>query len=190
MNKYGSLLLAVVLVATLLLGSVWPVSAGAVRYDVSSIEYVCLTDLGTEWQQGNVWHVRDRVHVNVDVSDYPELNGINTTVADAEFNLKNGNVSIRGTLSFQPEGIDGNWEGRWTFIANNGIVRAQSVAQGTGVLSGKTLFLEIYDIEPGPNDYRNSARASANTREPKWSRAMFLTTARRNAANGVQDAGR
>ena len=32
--------------------------------------------------------MRNVNHTNVDVSDTPELNGINTTVANADFNLK------------------------------------------------------------------------------------------------------
>ena len=37
-------------------------------------------------------HIRDYVHVNVNVSDSPYLDGINTTVANAEINNKNGSV--------------------------------------------------------------------------------------------------
>jgi hypothetical protein len=60
-------------------------------------------------------------HTNVNVSADPELNGINTTVADADFNLKTGNAVIRGTTSLQPDGIAGTWEGTWTFIYNRGV---------------------------------------------------------------------
>lgn len=152
MKRYSSLVFVVALVATWLLGSVWPASARVVRYDVSGIEYDCLTGMEAMWQQGNVLHLRGVGHSNVTVSASPELSGINTTLADAEFNLRNGNVTIRGTSSWQPTGIDGAWEGTWTFLANRGIVRAQTVAHGTGALSGKTLFLEIYDAAPSPGD--------------------------------------
>lgn len=151
MKKWASITLAVALAATLLLGSAWTASGPALRYEVSSSEYVCLTDPGTVWQEGNVLHMRNVVHVNVDVSDDPEMNGINTTVADADVNLKNGNMTIHGTWSFQPEGIDGTWEGSWNFIANNGIVRAQAVAQGTSALKGKQVFIEVFDVAPDPD---------------------------------------
>jgi hypothetical protein len=151
MKQRLSLVWVMAMVATLLLAGVMPASSQAVRYDVSSIEHVCLTDDGTNWQQGNVLHLRDVVHVNIDVSDYPELNGINTTYADADINLKNGNVTIRGTSSWQPDGIEGSWEGSWNFIANNGMFRAKAVAIGTGALSGKHLFIEIFDLPPDPD---------------------------------------
>jgi len=152
MKRYVAIAMAVAVVATLLLGSAWMAGAKVVRYDVSSVEYDCFTGLETVWQEGNVLHMRGVGHTNVHVSASPELNGINTTLADADFNLMNGNTSIRGTSSWQPEGIAGTWEGSWNFIANKGVVKGQAVAHGTGALSGKTLFLEIYDVAPSPGD--------------------------------------
>lgn len=152
MKRYALFAMAVAAIAMLVFGSAWPASAGVVRYEVSGIEYDCLTDPGTVWQHGNVLHMRGVRHTNVDFSSSPELNGTLTTLADADFNLSNGNVTIQGTMHFQPEGIDGAWEGSWNFIANRGLVGARSVAQGIGALRGKTLFLEIYDVEPGPGD--------------------------------------
>ena len=138
-----ALLLAVTLIA----------SAEASRTYFSGIEYDCLVDLGVEpWIEGNVMHMRDVVHVNVNVADTSELNGINTTIADAEFNLKTGGAVIRGTFSFQPYDIAGTWEGTWIFTGNKGVGAAQAVAHGTGALSGKTLFLKLYD--PAPDDPR------------------------------------
>jgi hypothetical protein len=100
-------------------------------------------------------HMRDVVHVNVNVSDTPELSGINTTIADAEFNLKTGGAVIRGTMNFQPSGIAGTWEGTWIFTGNKGAGAAQAVGHGTGALSGKTLFLKLYDPEPDDPRYEN-----------------------------------
>jgi hypothetical protein len=148
MRKHASIAAAVIIAAVLLLGVAWQVSAKAIRDDVSSYEYDCFTGLETMWQEGNVLHMRGVHHTNVNVSDNPELNGINTTVADAEFNLATGNVVIRGTMSLQPAEIDGTWEGTWTFIANNGVNSGKAVAHGTGALTGKSLFLDLYDAEP------------------------------------------
>jgi hypothetical protein len=140
------------MVVALLLGTAGQVGGQAVRYDVSSYEYDCFTGLEAVWQEGNVLHMRGVGHTNVNVSANPELNGINTTVADADFNLKTGNAVIRGTTSLQPDGIAGTWEGTWTFIYNKGVgVTGRAVAQGTGVLKGKTLFLDLYDAEPDGN---------------------------------------
>lgn len=151
MSKRAFLTVAVAAIAVLLL-SAWQVSARAVRTEVSSTEYDCVTGMESMWQEGNVLHMRGVGHTNVEVSSFPELTGVNTTLADAEFNLVNGNVTIHGTNSWQPEGIAGTWEGSWNFIANRGGVRARAVAHGTGALSGKQLFLEIFDVPPGEGD--------------------------------------
>jgi hypothetical protein len=152
MKKRVSITLAVVVVAVLLLGTAWQLSAGAVRHDVSSYEYDCFTGMETVWQEGNVLHLRRVGHTNVSTSENPELSGVNTTVADADVNLKTGVMVIRGTMSFQPEGIAGTWEGSWTFIYNKGVGgTGQGVAHGTGALNGKTLFLDLYDAEPDGN---------------------------------------
>lgn len=133
-------------------------SAEASQTYFTATEYDCLVDLGAEpWVEGNVMHIRDVVHENVDVSDTPELNGINTTLADAEFSLKTGAAVIRGTLSFQPSEIDGTWEGNWIFTGNKGVGAAQAIAHGTGALSGKTLFMKLYDAEPDDPRYENLA---------------------------------
>ena len=149
-SKWG--VMAAVVVAVLLLASAWTASARAVRTEVSGVEYDCFTGMEAMWQEGNVLHLWGVGHTNLDFSDNPEVSGVNTTLADAQINLQNGNVTIHGTSSWQPEGIAGTWEGSWNFIANRGIVRAQAVAQGTGALKGKTLFLDIYDVPPGEGD--------------------------------------
>ena len=150
MNKRVSILLGVLMVISLVLVMVWPANAKATRIEVSSFEYDCGNDWEKDWMEGQVWHIRNYVHTNRNVSDFPELNGVNTTVADAEIHLPSGYVAIRGTLSWKPDTIDGTWEGSWTFISNAGITRGYSVAHGTGELSGKTLFLNLYDP---PNPY-------------------------------------
>lgn len=150
MKRSASILLAVVLAAALLLSMAWQANAQATRIEVASYEYDCLTGLEEEYVQGQVYHLRNVYHTNIDVSDSPELNGINKTVADAEVNLNTGTVVIRGTMSFEPYELDGTWEGNWTSIETNGIVKAWAVAHGTGALSGKILFLNIYDTPYNP----------------------------------------
>jgi hypothetical protein len=147
-----SVLLALVLVMSL----TFVASAKTNRTYFTAVEYDCFTGMGTEPRmQGNVMHMRDVFHVNVDISDTPEFNGINTTVADAEINFNTGGMVIRGTLSFQPEGMDGTWEGSWVFIGTKGKGFAQGVAHGTGALAGKSLFMKVYDIAPDDPLYEN-----------------------------------
>jgi hypothetical protein len=152
MNKRIVITTVLVVVAVLLVSTAGQLSAKAVRYDVSSYEYDCFTGLEEEWQEGNVLHLRGVGHTNVSTSENPELSGINTTLADADVNLKTGVMVIRGTMSFQPEGTAGTWEGSWTFIYNNGVGgTGRAVAHGTGSLSGKILFMDLYDAEPDGN---------------------------------------
>lgn len=151
--KTRLVIFSALLMAALLLISVnLPTKAGATRTPVSSFEYDCAVSMEKMWIEGQVMHIRNYKHVNLDVSDNPELNGINTTLADAEINLVTGDMLIRGTMSFQPEGIDGTWEGAWTSITTKGVSRTESVAHGTGALAGKTLFLNIADAAPTDMD--------------------------------------
>jgi len=148
--------LSVVLALALLASMTFVASAQANRTYFTAVEYDCLTGMGMEPRmEGNVMHLRDVYHVNVDISDTPEFNGINTTFADAEINFNTGGMVIRGKLSFQPEGIDGTWEGSWVFIGTKGKGFAQGVAHGTGVLTGKSIFMKVYDAAPDDPLYGN-----------------------------------
>lgn len=143
--------LPILLAFVLLVSVTFAASAQSNRTYFTAVEYDCFTGMGTEpWMEGNVMHIRDIWHVNVDVSDTAEFNGLNSTIADAEFNMKTGGAVIRGTLSFQPDGIAGTWEGTWIFTGNKGKGVAQAVAHGTGALTGRTLFLNLYD-DPNPD---------------------------------------
>jgi hypothetical protein len=160
--------LPLLLAFVLLMSVTFAVSAQANRTYLTAVEYDCFVGMGTEpWMEGNVMHLRDVLHVNVDISDAPEFNGINTTIADAEINMNTGGMVIRGTLSFQPEGINGTWEGSWVFIGTKGRSYAQSVARGTGALAGKTLFLKIYDVALDDPRYANLPAMCNGIGEPE-----------------------
>ena len=150
MKKFKTISLAVAITIALLLSMVMVAGAKTTRTYLTSYEYDCLVDPGKVWMEGNILHIRGRVHINVDVSDTPEFNGINTTFADADINMKTGYAEIRGTLSFQPEGIAGTWEGSWTWNGNKGVGFGRTVAHGTGALTGKSLFLKMYDAPYDP----------------------------------------
>jgi hypothetical protein len=151
MKRSVSITLAVMLAAALLLSIAFQANAQANRIEVEFYENDCLTGIGDMWEEGQVLHMRNVTHTNFNYSDSPYMKGINTTVADAEFNLKTGSVVIRGTSSIQPYGINGTWEGTWTFIGNNGVLKGEAIAHGTGDLFGKTLFLNLYDAPPDPD---------------------------------------
>lgn len=168
MKRMTTIRLSALLAIVLLMSVTLMASAQADRTYLKAVEYDCFVGMSTEpWMEGNVMHMRDVLHVNVDVSDTPEFNGVNTTLADAEFNMKTGGAVIRGTLSFQPEGIAGTWEGSWVFIGTKGRGFAQSVAHGTGALAGKTLFLKVYDAASDDPLYANLPAMCAGIGEPE-----------------------
>ena len=168
MKTLKNITLSVVLALVLLLSVAFTASAQANRTYFTAVEYDCFTGMGTQPRiEGNVMHMRDVWHVNVDVSDTPEFNGLNTTIANAEINLKTGGAVIRGTLNFQPDSISGTWEGTWIFTGNKGKGVAQAVAHGTGELTGKTLFLKLYDAAPDDPLYANLPAMCAEIGEPE-----------------------
>jgi hypothetical protein len=168
MKSTKTITLATVFSIVLLLSVTFVANAQANRIYFTAVEYDCFVDMGSEpWMEGNVMHMRDVVHVNVDISDTPEFNGINTTIADAEINFKTGGAVIRGTLSFQPEGIVGTWEGSWVFIGTNGKGTSHTVAHGTGALAGRSLFLNMYDAAPDDPRYGDLPAMCAGIGEPE-----------------------
>lgn len=167
MKKIRTVPLSVLLAIVLLMSVTFVADAQENRIYLTAVEYDCAVDMGTPWMEGNVMHMRNVVHVNVDVSATPEFNGINKTLADAEINFKTGGAVIRGTLSFQPESIAGTWEGTWIFVGNNGMGTARAVAHGTGALTGRTLFLKLSDAEPDDPRYENLPAMCAGVGEPE-----------------------
>jgi hypothetical protein len=150
MKRIGRLLIAVLLTVVLSFSMVNTAIAKVNRVPVTTYEYDCFTGVEAEWFEGQVYHMRNVQHTNVNISSYPEVDGINTTTGDAEFNQITGNAVIRGKWSFQPNEIDGTWEGTWLFISNQGVSKATAIAKGTGELAGKTLFLTLYDAPYNP----------------------------------------
>ena len=137
------MLISVVLSLVLMLNAVLPVSAEATRQEVSAIESSCSNGWEEMWMEGQAMHIRNFIHTNRLVSADDELNGINTTIADGQINLLNGDGLIKGRFSLKPDTINGTWEGTWLSISTKGLNRAWAVGQGKGELSGKTLFLDI-----------------------------------------------
>jgi hypothetical protein len=99
MKRNKSITLVIICAIVLLVSVTFVANARSNRTYLTATEYDCLVDPGAEpWMEGDVLHLRDVLHVNLEVSDTPEFNGINTTVADAEINFKTGGAVIRGTL--------------------------------------------------------------------------------------------
>jgi hypothetical protein len=165
MKKRVLIILVLVFVGTLLLSSAYRAAAQATRIeDLTAYEYDCaILETFNPTFTGNVMHIRDYVHVNINVSDSPYLAGINTTVANAEINGKSSNASIRGTMHLEPYAFPGSaWEGQWVSIGSNGANFGWSVAQGTGELKGMMLFMNLYDAPLADDAVEKCATVSYN----------------------------
>lgn len=168
MKKRIVTLFVLVFVAVMLLGSVYVAGAKAERIEgLTSYEYDCaiLETLNPTFtgSEGHMMHIRDYVHVNLNISDSPYLDGINTTVAQAEIDTRTGRASIRGTMRLEPYAYQGSaWEGRWVFIASNGLNFGWAVAHGTGDLEGMTLFMNLYDAPQAEDAVAKCATVSYN----------------------------
>lgn len=152
MKKRIGLGLVVMLVVVMVLGTAGAIGAKSMRTDVSSLEYDCFTGFaegGGMEQKGDILHIRDILHTNVNFSDTPELQGIHSNVANGTINMATGQVSVRGKSVWVPDGIDGAWVGHWTWIANSSQNKTWGILRGTGELKGKMLFIDVYD-EPDP----------------------------------------
>lgn len=151
MNKIKTLFL-VMLTAALLLAAA-PASAESMRTPVDAVEYVCMQAPGDMWMDGNVFHVRGRVNENVVVAN-GQVWGINTASIDFDYNLKTGQLIVRGRADFVPLGVEGGYAGMGFFRmfgSGNNPVIGVSVFQGYGSLDGQSIHMA--DMVPlGPTD--------------------------------------
>lgn len=151
MNKIKTLFL-VMLTAALLLAAA-PASAESMRTPVDAVEYVCMQAPGDMWMDGNVFHVRGRVNENVVVAN-GQVWGINTASIDFDYNLKTGQLVVRGRADFVPLGVEGGYAGMGFFRmfgSGNNPVIGVSVFQGYGSLDGQSIHMA--DMVPlGPTD--------------------------------------
>jgi len=146
MKKLMVVLLATGMVIAVVLGAASLASAKQTQIPFKIVEYDCFTGMDKDpLVTDDILHIRGIRHVNVDVSDNPMVSGLNTTYGMAEINQVTGNGVIRGTWSLKPDTIDGTWEGTWVVVSNNGVVKADAQAKGTGELSGKQLVMQLYD---------------------------------------------
>jgi hypothetical protein len=141
------------LVITALLLTVVPASAESARIPIDAIEYVCLNTPGNAWMEGNVYHVRGQINENVVVAD-GQVWGINTASIDFDYNLKTGQIVVRGFADFVPTEGGGGYTGigffRFFGAGNNPIIGV-SVFQGYGAFKGQSMHMA--DMMPlGPTD--------------------------------------
>ena len=165
MKKFALFTFVFVPLVASLLGFARQANAQAARIEgLTSYEYDCaILETFNPTFTGKMMHIRDNVHVNVNVSESPYLDGINTTVANAEINLANGSATNRGTMRLEPTAYPGSaWEGRWVFVGSNGAYFGRAVALGAGALEGMTLFMDLYDAAPAEDAAAVCATVSYN----------------------------
>lgn len=109
---------------------------------------------GREWvDEDNIYHLRGRVTKNIKVSDYVLLNGIDIVEINLNLDLTDGSGDGFGSGTFQPDGMNGTFIGRWTGEFNGGILTGQAVNHGTGdfqSMRGEASFEPITDPNEAP----------------------------------------
>jgi hypothetical protein len=148
-------LLVVLVVAVTLLTAFVPavgLAEAPVTY-VSGLECAYVIGPAIPEQHGNTLHFSGQVHQNLFFSDDPAVfpDGTNSAVLDMTINLATGNAMVHAEASFQPDGVNGSWEGFGSFLVDTltGDQQGHAVFHGTGDLAGQTLVLDVTGGNPG-----------------------------------------
>jgi len=147
-------LLVVLVVAVALLTAFVPAAglAEAPLTYVSGLECAYVIVPAIPVQHGQTLHFSGQIHQNLFFSDDPAVfpNGTNTGVLDMTINLVTGNAMVYAEASFQPDGVNGTWEGAGHFLVDTltGDQQGHAVFHGTGDLAGQTLVVDITGGNP------------------------------------------
>lgn len=119
---------------------------------ISGVECAYVVIPAIPEQNGQTLHFNGQVHQNQFFSDDPAMfpNGINTAILNMTVNLMTGNAMVYAMASFQPDGVNGTWEGRGSFLVDTltGNQQGHAVFHGTGDLAGQTLVVDITGGNP------------------------------------------
>jgi hypothetical protein len=147
-------LLAVLVVAVALLTAMVPAVglAQAPLTYISGLECAYIVGPVAPEVHGQTLHFSGQIHQNLFVSDNPAVfpNGTNTAVLDMTVNLVTGNAMVHAEASFQPDGVNGTWEGHGSFVVDTltGDQQGHGVFHGTGDLAGQTLVVDVTGGNP------------------------------------------
>lgn len=143
------------LVALLVVGGgATRVAAQAQTTEATGYEVTCSIQPGSEWLSGDILHIRGEVATTRTVASNlqtgkaePRLIGTNTILLNIDVNTATGRGTLHGSTTFQPDGIAGTWETRFTGTIRDGIVAVHAVGHGTGELAGMKLRAELQSID-------------------------------------------
>jgi hypothetical protein len=161
-NKRAILLVILIVVVALLTAALPAFGAPPHATPVSGLECIYVDTPGVMEPIGQMLFIRGQVNVNRFYSDDPATfpDGTNTAVLDAVVNLKSGMIVWNAEAVFQPDGMEGTFEGigqGWFKIDPAGAVDGKGVGvfHGTGELEGLTLKQDLYpgDITQCPGAF-------------------------------------
>lgn len=119
---------------------------------ISGLECAYLAVPAMPEQHGQTLQLKGQEHQNLFFSDDPAMfpNGTNTATLDLTINLITGNATVYAMASFQPNGVNGTWEGHGSFVVDTltGDQQGHAVFHGTGDLAGQTLVVDITGGNP------------------------------------------
>ena len=156
MNKRVISLVILIVVVGLLVAALPAFGAPPQATLVSGLECVYVDTPGEMEIIGQTVFIRGQVNVNRFISDDPAAfpDGTNTAVLDVKVNLKTGMILWSAEAVFQPDGMEGTFEGfgQGWFKTDpvTGAVDGKGVGvfHGTGELEGLTLKQDLYPADP------------------------------------------
>lgn len=112
---------------------------------VTARETICEARPGESRLVNGVIHFRGREASTLATSDDPRYTGSAEVVFRGRQEAATGDGRGFGRFSFQPDGIDGSWEGSFTGSWDGGLFSGRGVAHGTGELRGQTLHSRLQE---------------------------------------------
>ena len=103
----------------------------------------CLIDQGDVKISGGTLHIRGAIQTGIAESEEVRVAGPFTIVTNFDLNLTTGNGTGFGTISINPDAVDGTWECTSTGRSTNFLFSGRAVGQGTGDLKGQKIMFSI-----------------------------------------------
>src|SRR5215218_5668416 len=119
---------------------------------LDAIATTCRIEPGREIQDFSGVHVQGRIFTDRVESSDERLDGTNRVTLDIDFNPAEGAGRLEGSFEFDLTSRAGAWKGRVAGRFEGGLVVAEGIARGAGVLDGAVLHIEYLQIanRPGP----------------------------------------
>lgn len=142
--------------------------------EVAAISTICSVIPGEQSVADNILTVRGQVHSLIIESDDRRVNGTQSAVLNIVVDLATGAGIVWGTVTIEPDKVDGTWEG---FFAAQGIgafFAGNAVMHGTGDLEGQVLIVRIEEVPARPDPPCEIAEPAPGAPKTQTSASGFI----------------